>query len=92
MLHCSNTKLDYLRSKPFALVIKDDKNPKSPEPGPEHVFYAHKELLMSLSLELRNHIENDMREGREGAMEISGIDEPTMKNFLGWAYCGDYIM
>ena len=86
-LHYSNTKLDYLHSKPFTLVIKDDKDP---QPGAARVFYVHKELLTSLSVEFRNHVENNMREGRLGIMEVSGVDEPTMKSFLEWAYRGDY--
>ncbi|KAF8460091.1 hypothetical protein BDZ91DRAFT_430922 [Kalaharituber pfeilii] len=31
-----------------------------------------------------------MREGKEGAMELSEVDEATMKAFLEWAYCNDY--
>ncbi|KAF8464274.1 hypothetical protein BDZ91DRAFT_640381, partial [Kalaharituber pfeilii] len=52
----------------------------------------HKSLLASLSPELQKHTNNEMREGREGVMELSEVDEPTMEAFLEWAYFKDYTV
>ncbi|KAF8459928.1 hypothetical protein BDZ91DRAFT_851821 [Kalaharituber pfeilii] len=50
------------------------------------VFYVHRSLLASLSAELDKHVNNDMKEGIQGVMELSEVDEATMKAFLQWAY------
>ena len=56
----------------------------------EPVFFVHKELLASLSPELKKHVKNDMREGIEGQMHLGEVEIGTMKAFLCWAYRGDY--
>jgi len=53
-------------------------------------YFIHKDLLSSLSPELHKHINNDMKEGRENLIELSEVDEPTLKAFLEWAYFQDY--
>ncbi|KAF8459926.1 hypothetical protein BDZ91DRAFT_740598 [Kalaharituber pfeilii] len=52
----------------------------------EAVFYVHRSLLASLSAELDKHVNNDMKEGIQGVMELSEVDEATMTAFLQWAY------
>ncbi|KAF8459931.1 hypothetical protein BDZ91DRAFT_685127 [Kalaharituber pfeilii] len=54
------------------------------------VFYVHKSLLASLSAELDKHVNNEMREGTQGVMELSEVDEATMTAFLQWAYKDEY--
>ncbi|KAF8463882.1 hypothetical protein BDZ91DRAFT_698173 [Kalaharituber pfeilii] len=95
--------LGFLRSNFFKIVLKDSppkptdspdvatdtasgQGPKNPE------FFIHKSLLASLSPELQKHTNNEMREGREGVMELSEVDEPTMEAFLEWAYFEDYTI
>ena len=56
----------------------------------ESSFFVHKRLLASLSPELEKHVNNDMREGREGQMHLSEVEEETMIAFLCWAYRHDY--
>ena len=53
-------------------------------------YFMHKALLSSLSTELYNHANNNMREGRENVIELSDIDGPTLELFLEWAYFEDY--
>ncbi|KAF8459940.1 hypothetical protein BDZ91DRAFT_636201, partial [Kalaharituber pfeilii] len=53
---------------------------------------VHRSLLASLSAELDKHVNNDMKEGTQGVMELSEVDEGTMNAFLQWAYKGDYNM
>ena len=53
-------------------------------------FYVHKALLESLSPELAKHVNNDMREGREGEMKLSEVDEGTLIALLSWAYGHNY--
>ncbi|KAF8465072.1 hypothetical protein BDZ91DRAFT_640047, partial [Kalaharituber pfeilii] len=53
---------------------------------------VHKSLLASLSPELQKHTNNEMREGTEGVMELSEVDESTMEAFLEWAYFKDYTV
>ncbi|KAF8459924.1 hypothetical protein BDZ91DRAFT_740596 [Kalaharituber pfeilii] len=52
----------------------------------EAVFYVHRSVLASLSAELDKHVNNDMKEGTQGVMELSDVDRVTMTAFLGWAY------
>ena len=59
-------------------------------PAAESAFYVHKDLLASLSPELEKHVNNDMKEGREGQMHLSEVEEGTMKAFLRWVYKDDY--
>ncbi|KAF8459929.1 hypothetical protein BDZ91DRAFT_740614 [Kalaharituber pfeilii] len=54
------------------------------------VFYVHRSLLASLSAELDKHVNNDMKEGTQGVMELSEVDGATMTAFLQWAYKDDY--
>ncbi|KAF8459934.1 hypothetical protein BDZ91DRAFT_740625 [Kalaharituber pfeilii] len=56
------------------------------------VFYVHRSLLASLSAELDKHVNNDMKEGTQGVMELSEVDELTMRALLQWAYKDDYII
>ncbi|KAF8452951.1 hypothetical protein BDZ91DRAFT_668854 [Kalaharituber pfeilii] len=53
-------------------------------------FYIHKALIQSLSPELSKHVNNDMREGHEGIMELSDVDDETMQAFMEWAYTKEY--
>ena len=59
-------------------------------PATESAFFVHKELLASLSPELEKHVKNDMKEGREGQMQLGEVEAETMRAFLGWVYRGDY--
>ncbi|KAF8425199.1 hypothetical protein EV426DRAFT_716344 [Tirmania nivea] len=52
------------------------------------VFYVHKRLLASLSLELAKHIDNRMKEGLSGGMALGEVDTSTMQWLLQWAYQG----
>ncbi|KAF8459930.1 hypothetical protein BDZ91DRAFT_834898 [Kalaharituber pfeilii] len=85
------------RSKLEAKTSPPDPNQTKPtdtEGGipDEAVFYAHRSLLTSLSAELDKHVNNDMREGIQGVMELSEVDEATMTAFLQWAYKDDYTI
>ena len=53
------------------------------------VFYVHKRLLASLSLEMAKHTDNRMKEGLSGEMALGGVDTSTMQWFLQWAYRGE---
>ena len=85
--------LDFLQSDSFKLILKD---PYGPQPAGKQVlaaepaFFVHKELLASLSPELKKHVKNDMREGTEQEMHLGEVEVGTMKAFLCWAYKGDY--
>ncbi|KAF8458767.1 hypothetical protein BDZ91DRAFT_785756 [Kalaharituber pfeilii] len=56
------------------------------------IFYIHKELLTSVSPELRKHIDNDMKEGLRGEITLAEVERQTMQYFLMWAYRGDYTI
>ena len=55
-------------------------------------FYVQKELLASLSEELRKHVHNNMKEGQTGEMVLKEVDKVTLEHFLQWAYTQDYTM
>jgi len=83
-LHSEFYKLTLRDSKPTAKFIWQNTSPD------ESIFYVHKELLSSLSPEFSKHINNEMKEGKEGVIALSDIDPATMKAFLSWAYSGHY--
>ncbi|KAF8466862.1 hypothetical protein BDZ91DRAFT_724192 [Kalaharituber pfeilii] len=83
-----------LQSEMFKIILPDAATsdvPHSPS-NPGLVFYAQKELLASLSPELRNHIQNEMREGLKGEMVVADVDKVTLERFLQWAYTRDYTV
>ena len=85
--------LDFLQSDFFKIILKDPHGPQlaeNVEPAARSCFFVHKELLASLSPELEKHVKNDMREGREGEMEVGEVEAGTMKAFLFWVYKDDY--
>ena len=89
----SAEELDFLQSDFFKLILRNPHGPQSTEkevPAAESAFFVHKELLASLSPELEKHVKNDMREGREGQMQLGEVEAGTMKAFLCWMYRGDY--
>ena len=96
MTSTSTEQLDFLRSDFFKLILKHPHGPHPQAEGAEApgaaacAFFVHKELLASLSPELERHVKNDMKEGREGQMELSEVEEGTMKAFLCWVYKDDY--
>lgn len=94
MTSTSSEQLDFLRSDFFKLILKHPHGPQAESTeapgGAGCAFFVHKELLASLSPELEKHVKNDMREGREGQMELSEVEEGTMKAFLCWVYKDDY--
>ncbi|KAI5811778.1 hypothetical protein DFH27DRAFT_535021 [Peziza echinospora] len=53
-------------------------------------MYVHRELLASLSPELERHTVSGMKEG--GGMVMHGVDLPTLRRFLQWAYTQEYSM
>ncbi|KAF8458770.1 hypothetical protein BDZ91DRAFT_852060 [Kalaharituber pfeilii] len=55
-------------------------------------FYIHKDLLTSISPELRKHIDNEMKEGLRGEITLAEVERQTMQHFLLWAYRGDYTI
>ncbi|KAF8459941.1 hypothetical protein BDZ91DRAFT_740635 [Kalaharituber pfeilii] len=59
-------------------------------PDSSSVFYIHKALLANISSELRKHVHNEMKEGKEGVMTLGDVDKETMARFVEWAYTGDY--
>ncbi|KAF8460192.1 hypothetical protein BDZ91DRAFT_785495 [Kalaharituber pfeilii] len=59
-------------------------------PTPRTEYFIHKALLASFSNVLHKHVNNDMREGQEGIMELNEVDEETLKGFLLWAYTKEY--
>lgn len=81
------TKTDYaylgrsLTSKPFKVVASGLHG---------KTFFVHKDLIAPLSVELQNHISNDMQEGRSNTLVLKGVSEGTVERFLKWAYTGDY--
>ncbi|KAF8445446.1 hypothetical protein BDZ91DRAFT_753687 [Kalaharituber pfeilii] len=94
-----NPTLEYLFSPFFTIVLKnpegaDFTNDATIETNSElpqkRKFYVHRGLLASLSPELDKHANNNMKEGLEGNMELSDVEEATMKAFLEWAYTKDY--
>jgi len=50
----------------------------------------HKKLLASISPELNKHVNNDMREGIEGIINLPDDGEEVLTPFTEWAYTGDY--
>ena len=85
--------LDFLQSDFFKIILKDPYGPQPADkeaPAAECPFFVHKELLASLSPELEKHVKNDMREGKEGQMELGEVDIGTMKAFLCWVYKQEY--
>ena len=50
----------------------------------------HKNLLASISPELDKHVNNDMKEGIEGIINLPDEDEEVLTLFTEWAYTGDY--
>ncbi|KAF8460191.1 hypothetical protein BDZ91DRAFT_785494 [Kalaharituber pfeilii] len=60
------------------------------EPTQPAEFFIHKALLASLSPELHKHVNNQMREGQEGIIELSDVEQETFKAFLFWAYAREY--
>ncbi|KAF8455435.1 hypothetical protein BDZ91DRAFT_701911 [Kalaharituber pfeilii] len=94
-----NPTLQYLFSPFFTIVLKnphgeDIANESTVETNSElpqkRKFYVHRGLLASLSPELDKHANNNMKEGLEGNMELSDVEEATMMAFLEWAYTKDY--
>ncbi|KAF8465756.1 hypothetical protein BDZ91DRAFT_849226 [Kalaharituber pfeilii] len=97
--------LAFLRGDVFKIILKDGSSEPtnasqfSNDPYSRHAetknkveFLVHKKLLASLSPELERHTNNEMKEGREGVMELSGVHEATMEAFLEWAYYHDYTV
>ncbi|KAF8464691.1 hypothetical protein BDZ91DRAFT_682066 [Kalaharituber pfeilii] len=90
---------DFLQSSFFKIVLNDPKgtvnnrtdcSPSANLPKKKPEFYVHRDLLASLSPELHKHVINDVKEGLKDVMELSDVDEPTMRAFLLWAYSKDY--
>jgi hypothetical protein len=54
-------------------------------------FHVHKDLLAGLSDEMRNHVYNDMREGKANVMDLKHISPETMHRFMEFCYSGDYL-
>ncbi|KAF8466993.1 hypothetical protein BDZ91DRAFT_696403 [Kalaharituber pfeilii] len=79
---------DILESEFFKITLVEDQK----APGTRSVFYAHKELLASLSPELRRHIHNEMKEGLSGEMVLHDVDKDTVQCFLQWAYIKEYTV
>ncbi|KAF8458726.1 hypothetical protein BDZ91DRAFT_742852 [Kalaharituber pfeilii] len=79
---------DILESPFFKLTLGDEERVV----GNDTVtaFYVQRELLASLSPELRKHINNDMKEGLNGEMVLHDVDKDTLQRFLEWAYVKDY--
>ena len=50
----------------------------------------HKNLLASISPELDKHVNNDMKEGIEGIINLPEEGEEVITLFTQWAYTGDY--
>ncbi|KAF8455436.1 hypothetical protein BDZ91DRAFT_746564 [Kalaharituber pfeilii] len=92
--------LEYLFSPFFTIVLKNPQgadttndttaatNSALPQ---KRKFYVHRSLLASLSPELEKHA-NNMKQGLEGVMELSDVEEATMKALLEWAYTKDYTI
>ncbi|KAF8460110.1 hypothetical protein BDZ91DRAFT_785504 [Kalaharituber pfeilii] len=92
--------IEFLKTDLFKIVLKNPSStPIAPTASTDNdtpgsaspiAFFVHRGLLASLSEELHKHTNNEMREGREGVMELSEVDEATMKAFVEWAYWKDY--
>ncbi|CUS14355.1 unnamed protein product [Tuber aestivum] len=54
-------------------------------------FHVHKDLLAGLSDEMRNHVYNDMREGKVNVMDMGHVSPDTMQRFMEFCYSGDYL-
>ncbi|KAF8461621.1 hypothetical protein BDZ91DRAFT_373041 [Kalaharituber pfeilii] len=77
-----------LKSPLFKLTLGDKK--QSAENDDNTAFFVQRELLASVSPEMRKHIENGMKEGLNGEMVLYDVDEDTLQRFLQWAYMKDY--
>ncbi|KAF8461631.1 hypothetical protein BDZ91DRAFT_797921 [Kalaharituber pfeilii] len=79
---------DILESPFFKIMLGDEKQVVGNDSMT--TFFVQRELLASLSPELRKHIENEMKEGLNGEMVLYDVDKDTMQRFLQWAYLKDY--
>ncbi|KAF8470736.1 hypothetical protein BDZ91DRAFT_718876 [Kalaharituber pfeilii] len=79
---------DILESPLFKLTLADGQ--EAAENGSRTTFYIHRDLLASLSPELRKHIDNEMKEGLSGEMLLHDVDKDTLRRFLQWAYVKEY--
>ncbi|KAF8461619.1 hypothetical protein BDZ91DRAFT_736678 [Kalaharituber pfeilii] len=79
---------DILKSQFFKLTLGDEKQVGGSDGAT--TLFVHRELLASLSPELRKHIDNEMKEGLNGEMVLYDVDEVTVQCFLQWAYVRDY--
>ncbi|KAF8466992.1 hypothetical protein BDZ91DRAFT_696402 [Kalaharituber pfeilii] len=77
-----------LESDFFRITVVEDEESQ----GTRSVFYAHKELLASLSPELRRHTHNEMKEGLCGELVLHDVDKYTVQRFLQWAYLKEYTI
>ncbi|KAF8445448.1 hypothetical protein BDZ91DRAFT_814660 [Kalaharituber pfeilii] len=93
--------LEYLFSPFFTIILKNPKdtdvandaaNETNSGLPQERKFYVHRSMLASLSPELDKHVNNDMKEGLEGIMELNDVEEATMKALLEWAYTKNYTI
>ncbi|KAF8461193.1 hypothetical protein BDZ91DRAFT_737403 [Kalaharituber pfeilii] len=80
--------LDILNSPLFKLTLADEQQTGCNDI--ENTFYIQRELLASLSPELRKHIDNEMKEGIKGEMALHDVDRDTLQRFLQWAYVKEY--
>ena len=99
----TSTKVDFdnlfFESELFKIILTEPNDSMSILPNPPTttgttnnsgtVFYVHKRLLASLSLEMAKHTDNRMKEGLSGEMALGGVDTSTMQWFLQWAYRGE---
>ncbi|KAF8461623.1 hypothetical protein BDZ91DRAFT_784815 [Kalaharituber pfeilii] len=79
---------DILESQFFKITLGDEKQVAGNDSAT--TFFVQRELLASLSPELRKHIENEMKEGLNGEMVLYDVDKDTVQRFLQWAYLRDY--
>ncbi|KAF8472887.1 hypothetical protein BDZ91DRAFT_790756 [Kalaharituber pfeilii] len=76
-----------LHSEFFRIYLADAPDAPSQPPPP---FQVHRALLASLSTEFANHVNNDMKEGKEGEMLLHDVNYITMQMFLQWVYSRKY--
>ncbi|KAF8461599.1 hypothetical protein BDZ91DRAFT_736589 [Kalaharituber pfeilii] len=79
---------DILESQFFKLTLGDEQ--QTGQNNSRTVYYVQRELLASLSPELRKHIDNEMKEGLTGEMVLHEVDKDTLRHFLQWAYVKEY--
>ncbi|KAF8457026.1 hypothetical protein BDZ91DRAFT_852428 [Kalaharituber pfeilii] len=72
-----------LKGPTFKIILSD---------GEGVVYYVHAEKLEALSMELKKHMKNDMKEGLQGEMVLQEVDEGLFQRFLEWVYVGDYTV